>query len=126
MKKVLLIDDEEDIIDLLTYHLDKNNYRVLSVSNPENALRMVKVENPDFIIINNLPHFGNKAHFCQKLAPIIDSSFTSIICLESDRQLSQKLQHCSDACLNIPLNPSVLIQQLAHLATVKGMTSPSS
>lgn len=123
MKKVIIIDNEEDIIDLLTYHLDKNNYGVLSVSDPESALYLVKVENPDVIILNNLPQFENKVHLCERLSKLINPSATSIICLESSQQATADLLLYSDICLHIPLKPEVLINQIRQLEIQKLQSS---
>ena len=118
MKKVIIIDDEEDIVDLLTYHLDKGNFSVLAVSDLESALHLVAVERPDFVIVNYLPQFGNKVHICKDLSKLVDSSVTSIICLDSGSSSQELLIH-ADVCLNIPINPKVLIEQLDLLSANK-------
>lgn len=125
MKKVIIIDNEEDIIDLLTYHLDKNNYGVLSVSDPESALHLVKVENPDVIILNSLPQFENKLQLCQQLSRLINPTHTSLICLEGNQQATSDLLMYSDICLNIPVKPAVLMNQIKQLESKKLRTSSS-
>ena len=118
MKKVIIIDDEEDIIDLLTYHLDKNNFSVMAVSDTKSALHLISLESPDFVIVNYLPQFGNKVHICKDLSEHVDSQVTSIICLDSESS-SHELHPHADICLNIPLDPKVLIEQLDLLSQKK-------
>lgn len=51
-KKILIIDDEEDIIELLQYNLNKEGYKVLSALTGEIGLKLAKKETPDGIILD--------------------------------------------------------------------------
>ena len=39
MKKILLVDDEEDILEFLKYNLEKENFEVLVSTNGKDALK---------------------------------------------------------------------------------------
>ncbi len=41
-EKILIIDDESDIIELVRYNLEKEGYRVIFAHNGEKALQLVK------------------------------------------------------------------------------------
>ena len=49
MKKILLVDDEKDIVEFLKYNLELENFEVIVGSNGEEALLKLN-ENPDLII----------------------------------------------------------------------------
>ncbi len=51
-KKILIIDDEKDIIELLRYNLNKEGYKVISASDGESGLKLAKKETPDGIILD--------------------------------------------------------------------------
>lgn len=51
MKKVLLVDDEEDIIEVLQYNLKAEGYEVLTAVNGSNALQQL-VNKPDLIVLD--------------------------------------------------------------------------
>ncbi len=51
-EKILVIDDEKDIGELLEYNLGKEGYRVVSTYNGEEALRFVQGELPSLIILD--------------------------------------------------------------------------
>ncbi len=51
MKKILLVDDEKDIIEFLKYNLEKENYDVIVGYDGEEALEKLN-ENPDLIILD--------------------------------------------------------------------------
>ena len=50
-KTILIVDDEKDIIELLSYNLAKEGYSVLTARNGRQALEMVK-EGPDIIVLD--------------------------------------------------------------------------
>ena len=51
-KKILAVDDEEDILELLTFNLSREGYRVVSAATGEAALKAVPKEIPDLIILD--------------------------------------------------------------------------
>jgi DNA-binding response OmpR family regulator len=50
--KILIVDDEPPIIDVLTYNLKQNNYNVVVARDGEEALVVARREEPDLIILD--------------------------------------------------------------------------
>lgn len=54
---VVVIEDEEDMLDLLEYHLDKEGYDVLGFTSTENVKQLLDEENVHLLIVDrNLPN----------------------------------------------------------------------
>ena len=51
MKKILLVDDEEDILEFLKYNLEKENFEVLVSTNGKDALKKID-QHPDLIVLD--------------------------------------------------------------------------
>ena len=51
-KKILVVDDEADLVELITYNLKKEGFSVDSSLDGEKALSMVKVGNYDLLILD--------------------------------------------------------------------------
>jgi two-component system alkaline phosphatase synthesis response regulator PhoP len=51
-KKVLVVDDEKDLVDLITYNLQRNGYDVVSAFNGNAALDVAEREQPDLIVLD--------------------------------------------------------------------------
>jgi two-component system alkaline phosphatase synthesis response regulator PhoP len=51
-QKILVVDDEEDILELLRFNLTKEGYTVSSASTGEEALSMARTEGPDLILLD--------------------------------------------------------------------------
>lgn len=52
--KILLVDDEPLILDLLSFHLQKNNYEVCSTDNGADAIRIAQNFLPDLILLDRM------------------------------------------------------------------------
>jgi two-component system phosphate regulon response regulator PhoB len=51
-KKILVVDDEEDILELVRYNLSREGYKILCASSGEEGLKIARVENPDLIVLD--------------------------------------------------------------------------
>lgn len=51
-ERILVIDDEEDILELLRYNLNREGYKVVSASSGEKCLQKVASEKPDLIVLD--------------------------------------------------------------------------
>lgn len=56
---VLVADDEDDVIELVRYRLENDGYRVLTASDGEAALQLVRDEHPDVCVLDvMMPKLG--------------------------------------------------------------------
>lgn len=51
-EKIVIVDDEEDILELLRFNLVREGYRVIPASTGEETLRLVNSEMPDLIVLD--------------------------------------------------------------------------
>jgi len=51
-EKILVVDDEEDILELLRFNLSREGYQVLCAASGEEALRMAQSEAPDLMVLD--------------------------------------------------------------------------
>jgi phosphate regulon transcriptional regulator PhoB len=52
MTKILVIDDEKDIVDLVAFNLQKEGFTIVKAYDGEAALRLIKTQKPDLIILD--------------------------------------------------------------------------
>ena len=52
MKKVLIVDDEADIIEILQYVLETQGYECITAFDGEEGLKLAREANPDLIILD--------------------------------------------------------------------------
>lgn len=51
-EKILVVEDEEDILELVEYNLGKQGYRVARASSGEEAIRLTRLDVPDLIVLD--------------------------------------------------------------------------
>ena len=74
-QKILVIDDEKDIIELLQYNLTKNGYDVITASNGIEGIKRLS-EKPNLILLDVMMPGMNGYEFCVKMKN--DSSYKEI------------------------------------------------
>ncbi len=52
MKKILIVDDEADIIEILQFVLESRGYECITATDGEEGLRLARESNPDLIILD--------------------------------------------------------------------------
>jgi two-component system response regulator VicR len=52
MKKILVVDDEKPISDIIKFNLEKEGYEVITAFDGEEALEKVEQENPDLLVLD--------------------------------------------------------------------------
>ncbi len=52
MKKILVVDDEKDIVDLIAYNLEKEGFAVLKAYDGEEALELIGSKDPHLVILD--------------------------------------------------------------------------
>src|SRR5438132_12440567 len=95
--KVLVVDDDVDLLDLMTYALRREGYNVLAAVDGQQALQRWESENPDIVLLDgNLPKIDG-FEVCRRIR---HASKTLIIMVtardEAEDLLPGLLLHCMD------------------------------
>jgi len=117
-KKILLVDDEQDLVKTLKKRLESNGYEVFISNDGIDALAKAKKENPDLIILDlMLPKMDGykvcgllKSDAWYKNIPII--LFTARA-QESDKELGKEVG--ANAYITKPFEPEVLLSKIKEL-----------
>jgi two-component system alkaline phosphatase synthesis response regulator PhoP len=118
-KSVLLIDDEKDILDFLSYNLKKEGYKVYTAENGEEGLKIAKEIHPDLILLDLMMPVMDGIETCQNLREVPELNDTIIVFLTSrseDYSQVAGYEAGGDDYVNKPIRPRLLISKLnAHL-----------
>ena len=66
-RKVLIADDEPDILEILKYNLLKEGYEVVTAKDGDEAMEKAKMFNPDLIILDIMMPKKNGVEVCEIL-----------------------------------------------------------
>lgn len=112
--KILLVDDEKDIVEFLEYNLLLENFEVITAFNGQEALKKVK-ENPDLIILDIMMPKLNGFEVCEKIRKIKDHENTPVIFLTAKSGEADEIQGLNlgaDDFIQKPISPNKLIARV--------------
>jgi two-component system alkaline phosphatase synthesis response regulator PhoP len=121
--KILIVEDEKDIVKMLEYNLKKEGFRTLSCHDGEDALDLAAREHPDLIILDLMLPGIDGLEVCKTLKKENKSAKIPIIMLTAKTQESDKvvgLELGADDYVTKPFSPRELIARIkAVLRRVK-------
>ncbi len=93
MAKVLVVDDEKPIVEILKYNLEKEGYQVVTAFDGEEALAMVKKENPDVVVLDIMLPVKDGFTVCREIRASMDLPIIMLTAkeMEMDKVLGLEL-----------------------------------
>jgi len=110
-KQILIIEDEPDIQELLSFNLDNNGYKVYTASNGEKGLEVARKEHPDLILLDLMLPGINGLDVCRIIKSDQDTSGISIIMLTAlgqEEDIIKGLETGADDYVTKPFSLQVL------------------
>ncbi len=115
-EKILVVDDEQDLVDLIRFNLERNQYQVVAAQDGEAALALARRDRPDLIILDiMLPRASGrdvtmalKGDPAMKAIPII-----MLTALTGEGDVVLGLQLGADDYVTKPFSMDVLLARVA-------------
>ena len=127
-KKILLVDDEQDILEILSYNLEKEGYKVFTANNGNEGIAKAKEINPDLILLDVMMPEKDGIETCQEMRQIKELQKTLIVFLsaraEEFSQLAGYDAGANDYIVKI-IKPKVLISKVNALLQLSTQVSES-
>ena len=117
-KKILLVDDEIDILDFLSYNLINSGYDVRTAINGEEGIKVAREFNPDLILLDMMMPVMDGVETCEKIRSISELKNVMIAFLtargEDFSQIAGFDAGADDYILK-PIKPKVLMSRVKAL-----------
>lgn len=117
-KKVLVVEDERDISRLIKHYLEKEGFRVLTAASGVEALKKVKEEKPDLLVLDLMLPEMDGLEVCKRVRAVPETAMLPIIMLtakaeESDTVIGLELG--ADDYVTKPFSPKALVARAKAL-----------
>lgn len=89
--KILIVDDEEHIVELIKFNLENVDYQVITSYDGESAIDLVKKESPDLVILDLMLPGMNGIDVCREIKEDKETSNTAIIMLTARSSETDKI-----------------------------------
>ena len=127
-KKILIVDDEPNIVAALEFLLQRSGYKVLLAQDGEAALKQVEQHQPDLVLLDVMMPLKSGYEVCQRMRERAASRHIKIIMLSAkgrDAEVSKGMSLGADLYVTKPWSNKELlgkIDQLLELAPKPGGT----
>ncbi len=116
--RVLVVDDEPDILDLLKYNLEREGYEVEIASNGEEAIKKAEFFKPELILLDIMMPKMDGVETCRQLREMPDMKESYIIFLTARAEEYSEVAAFdvgADDYLNKPIKPRALMSRINAL-----------
>lgn len=116
--KILVVDDEPDILDFLRYNLVKEGYSVITAGNGEEGVAMAHKEKPELVILDIMMPKMDGVEVCRNLRSKPEFDKTIIVFLtarEEDYSQIAALDIGGDDYITKPIRPRVFLSRIKAL-----------
>ncbi len=118
VRKVLIADDEPDILEILKYNLENEGYLVVTAKDGDEALAKAKTEQPDLIVLDIMMPKKNGVEVCEilRLQPAFKNTLILFLTALNDEGTQIKgLETGADDYISKPISPKVFISKVNSL-----------
>lgn len=117
-RKILIVDDEPDILEIIEFHLRKEHFEVYKAKDGNEAIEKAKLIRPDLIVLDMMMPHRNGLEVCEilKAQPIFkDTLILFLTAVSDDQHEINGLEMGADDYVNKPIKPKVLISRINAL-----------
>ena len=117
-KKILIVEDEADIAQLVKLYLEKDGFRTSIATTGAEGLKLIKTDRPDMVILDLMLPEIDGLEICKKIRTALDTVLLSVLMLtvkaeESDTVIGLELG--ADDYVTKPFSPKVLVTRVKAL-----------
>lgn len=123
VQKVLLVDDEPDILELLRYNLEREGYAVQTAINGKDALKAARANRPDLIVLDIMMPGMDGVEVCMQLRQQPEFKNTVIVFLTArgeDYSQIAGFEAGADDYITKPVRPKVFVSKVKALLKRSG------
>ncbi|MBL7970861.1 MAG: response regulator transcription factor [Prolixibacteraceae bacterium] len=116
--KILLVDDEVDILEFISYNLEKEGYKVYTAQNGAEAIKIAEKTLPDLIILDVMMPEMDGIAACEEIRRIPSLQHTMITFLTArgeDYSQIAGFEAGADDYITKPIRPKVLVSRVKAL-----------
>ncbi|MFN0032774.1 MAG: response regulator transcription factor [Flavobacteriales bacterium] len=127
-QKILLVDDEQDILELIGYNLEKEGYEVKTALNGRKALEVARSFNPDLVLLDVMMPEMDGMETCRELRE--DDNLRNVLIAfltarNEDYSQIAGFDAGADDYISKPIKPRVLISRVKALLRRKQLAQPA-
>jgi two-component system, OmpR family, alkaline phosphatase synthesis response regulator PhoP len=117
-KKILIVEDEEDIAQLVKLYLEKEGFRITIAKTGTEGLKLIKTDHPDMVILDLMLPEIDGLEVCKKIRGVPDTAMLPVLMLTAKAEESDTiigLELGGDDYITKPFSPKALVARVKAL-----------
>lgn len=126
---ILIIDDEEDILELVRYNLAREGYNIRMASSGEQALRMIRQELPDLVLLDLMLPNIDGLEVCKRMKSDPDTAGVPVVMLTAkgaEADIVTGLELGATDYITKPFSPRILTARVKAVLRRNAQDAPDS
>lgn len=114
-KKILVVEDDEDIMELISYNLERENYTVVKAGSGEKALQKIAKDRPDMVLLDLMLPGTDGLQVCKKIKADPGTARIPVIMVTAkgeEADIITGLEAGADDYITKPFRPKELIARV--------------
>ena len=128
-ERILIVDDEEDVLELVRYNLEKNGYTVETAATGEEALKKVRFKKPDLMVLDLMLPGVDGLNVCKQLKSDPRTEQLPVIMLTAkgeEADIVTGLELGADDYVTKPFSPKVLVARIRRRLHQASVSNPEA
>jgi two-component system alkaline phosphatase synthesis response regulator PhoP len=124
---ILAVEDEEDLLELVTFNLQKSGYGVIGTTSGEEALRLARSATPDLVLLDLMLPGLDGLDVCRILKHDAATRQIPVIMLTArggEADIVTGLELGADDYITKPFSPKVLVARVGAMLRRQGVAAP--
>jgi len=128
-QRILLVDDEQDIVDMIAFNLEREGYDVITASNGRNAIEAATAQVPDLVLLDVMMPGMDGMETCREMRehPQLKNVLIAFLTARNeDYSQIAGFDAGADDYISKPIKPRVLISRVKALLRRGGVTAETA
>jgi DNA-binding response OmpR family regulator len=115
-KKILIVDDNEFVVEIMTYILNSHGYEVIALYDGDEVIDHIKKDHPDLVILDMMLPGADGRLICKEIKSNTETkNLPVIMCTGSESsKISMNQAGSPDDVLSKPFNVDSLVDMVAY------------
>ena len=121
-RKILIVDDEKNIVDIIAFNLKKEGYTVITAADGEEGVQKAMEENPDLILLDIMMPKMDGFEVCQHIREFSNMPIVMLTAKGDDMDKILGLEYGADDYITKPFN---ILEVKARIKAIMRRTAAS-
>ena len=111
-RKILIVDDEKNIVDIIAFNLKKEGYTVITAADGEEGVQKAMEENPDLILLDLMMPKMDGYEVCKKIREKKNTPIIMLTAKSDERDELRGFDLGIDEYITKPFSPRILVARV--------------